>query len=606
MNERLPFLQQKTSKLTISPGVYLMKNKNNDIIYIGKAKNLKNRVSSYFRHNSSHTPKVIQMVENVFDYDFIVTDSEYEALILECSLIKQHKPKYNILLKDDKGYFYIKISKELYPKITAEKNVDKTGEFFGPYTSSFVATQTVDEINKVFKLPTCKYKFTEKRTVMRPCLNYHINQCIGLCKNHITSEEFNEIINQAKSYIQNGNNLSIKKLQMQMEKASDNMEFEKAARIRDRINAITKASQKQKIFDVDLKNCDFIASSQSSNGICISLLMYRNGRLFDKLTFPFCNDECDENYLESFLMMYYTSQDNIPCNIIIEEKIENIELIKKVLYDKCNHSIKFSFPQKGNLLKYIMMAKSNAEEYLSIQNNRTGKEISALEDLSKILGLSKPPEYIEAYDISNLSSSSMVAGMVVFKNGRPFKKAYKRFAIKENFIQNDYACMQEVIERRFNEYLHSNDSGFIRLPDLILLDGGKGHVNAVLQSIEKFKLKIPVYGLVKDNKHRTRAITTGGNEISVSKKSQAFILMTKIQDEVHRFAISYMKSRHTKNNFSFELTKIKGIGIKKAQKLIFEYKTKENLKKAIPEDLSKVAGVNISVAEELYKLIQNL
>ncbi len=606
MNERLPFLQQKTSKLTISPGVYLMKNKNNDIIYIGKAKNLKNRVSSYFRHNSSHTPKVLHMVENVYDYDFIVTDSEYEALILECSLIKQHKPKYNILLKDDKGYFYIKISNDLYPKITAEKNVDKTGEFFGPYTSSFIATQTVDEVNKVFKLPTCKYKFNEKRKPMRPCLNYHINQCIGLCHNDITPEEFNEIINQAKSYIQNGNNLSIKKLQLQMDKASENLDFEKAARIRDRINAITKSNQKQKIFDIDLKSCDFIASSQSSNGICISLLIYRNGRLFDKLIFSYCNEECDENYLESFLIMYYTSQDNIPKNIVLGEKIENVELIKKVLCDKCNHNIKFSFPQKGNLLKYIMMAKSNAEEYLSVQNGRTRKEISALEELSKILGLKKPPEYIEAYDISNLSSSSMVAGMVVFKNGRPFKKAYKRFAIKDSLIQNDYACMQEVIERRFNEYLHGNDSGFITLPDLILLDGGKGHVNAVLQTIKKFNLDIPIYGLVKDSKHRTRAIATGGSEISVSKKSQAFILMTKIQDEVHRFAISYMKTKHTKNSFSFELTKVKGIGSKKAQKLILEFKTKENLKKASPEELSKIAGVNSNIAEELYNLIQNL
>lgn len=357
MNERLPFLQQKTSKLTISPGVYLMKNKNNDIIYIGKAKNLKNRVSSYFRHNSSHTPKVLHMVENVYDYDFIVTDSEYEALILECSLIKQHKPKYNILLKDDKGYFYIKISNDLYPKITAEKNVDKTGEFFGPYTSSFIATQTVDEVNKVFKLPTCKYKFSENRKPIRPCLNFHINQCIGLCHNDITPEEFNEIINQAKSYIQNGNNLSIKKLQLQMDKASENLDFEKAARIRDRINAITKSNQKQKIFDIDLKSCDFIASSQSSNGICISLLIYRNGRLFDKLIFSYCNEECDENYLESFLIMYYTSQDNIPKNIVLEEKIENVELIKKVLCDKCNHNIKFSFPQKGNLLKYIIDGK---------------------------------------------------------------------------------------------------------------------------------------------------------------------------------------------------------------------------------------------------------
>lgn len=606
MNERLPFLQQKTLKLTISPGVYLMKDKDNNIIYIGKAKNLKNRVSSYFRHNSSHTVKVMQMVSNVYDYDFIVTDSEYEALVLECSLIKQHKPKYNILLKDDKGYFYIKFSKEPFPKITSEKQMDKTGDYLGPYTSSFTVTQTVDEVNKVFKLPTCKTKFTDNRTMKKPCLNYHIHQCMGVCCNNIQSGEFQEIIAQAKAYIKNGNDFSIKKLQLQMQKASDNLEFEKAARIRDRINAISKSSMTQKIFDEDLKDSDFIAYSNSTKGSCVSLLKYRNGKLFDKLIFPFTNDECDENITESFMGMYYTYQDEIPKNIYIEEEFDGYELINKALTEKCGYHVKFIFPKRGNMVKYIMMAKANADEYWSIQTARTSREVSALDELAKILGLPSPPEYIESYDISNLSSSSIVAGMIVFKNGRPFKKAYKRFSIKNSLIQNDYACMQEVLERRFNEYLHGTDPGFLTKPDLILLDGGKGHVNAVKNVLEKFKLDIPIYGLVKDNKHRTRAIATDGGEITVSKKSQAFILMTKIQDEVHRFAISYMKSKHTKTSFSFELTKIKGIGEKKAQKLILEYKTKENLKTASPEELAKTAGVNISTAMELYEFIQNL
>ncbi len=606
MNERLPFLQQKTSKLTVSPGVYLMKNKDGEIIYIGKAKNLKNRVTSYFRNNSNHTPKVHQMVENVHDYDFIVTDSEAEALILECSLIKQHKPKYNILLKDDKGYFYIRISDESYPRVTSEKNTQSKGEFFGPYTSNFIVTQTVDEVNKLFKLPTCKYNFEHKKTNTRPCLNFHINQCVGLCRNNITKEEYYEIIEQVKDYIKNGNESSVQKLQEQMQMASDNLDFEKAARIRDRIRAISKVGVKQKIFDNDLKSCDFVALSVSPNGACISVLKYRNGRLFDKLIFPFSKNEYDENLLENFLNMYYLSQDEVPKNIIVDEKQENTELLKKVISEKCGHAVKFTYPQKGNLLKYVMMSKNNADEYLSINNDRTGKEIAALEELGKILGLSKPPEYIESYDISNLSSSSIVAGMIVFKNGRPYKKAYKRFSIKDSEMQNDYACMQEVLERRFNEYFNGTDEGFKTKPDLILLDGGKGHVNAVMKVIKHYNLNVPVYGLVKDNKHRTRAIATNGGEISVSKRSQAFVLMTKIQDEVHRYAISYMKSKHTKKSFSFELTKVKGIGEKKAQKLIIAYKTKEALKNATVEELALKAGVNINIANELYELIQSL
>ena len=606
MNERLPFLQQKTSRLTVSPGVYLMKNKDNEIIYIGKAKNLKKRVTSYFRNNPNHTPKVHQMVENVYDYDFIVTDSESEALILECSLIKQHKPKYNILLKDDKGYFYIKISKGVYPRVTFEKNTQSKGEYFGPYMSAFTASETVDEINRLFKLPTCKYNFENKKKNIRPCLNFHINQCIGLCQNDITPSEYAEIIQQVREYINNGSEISVKILEEQMLKASENLDFEKAARIRDRIKAISKAGEKQKIFDDDLKSADFVASSVSANGACISILKYRNGRLSDKLIFPFSKNEYDETLTESFLCMYYLSHEDVPKNIIVDETQENAELLKTAVSEKCGHSVRFTFPQKGNLLKYVMMSKSNAEEYLSIRNDRTGKEIAAVEELGKILGLPKPPEYIESYDISNLSSSSLVAGMIVFRNGRPYKKAYKRFSIKDSLIQNDYACMQEVLERRFNEYFNGSDEGFRTKPDLILLDGGKGHVSAVMKVMRHFNLDIPVYGLVKDNKHRTRAIATDGGEISVSKKSQAFILMTKIQDEVHRFAISYMKSKHTKKSFSFELTKVKGIGIKKAQKLILEYKTMESLKKASAEELAKKAGVNMETANNLYNLIQSL
>ena len=606
MNERLPFLQQKTSKLTVSPGVYLMKNKDNEIIYIGKAKNLRNRVTSYFRNNPDHTPKVAKMVSKVYDYDFIVTSSEYEALILECSLIKQHKPKYNILLKDDKGYHYIKISNEMYPKITAEKRPDKDGTFLGPYTSGFVVKQTVNEVNHVFKLPTCKNKFNSKAYNKRPCLNYHINQCIGVCTGKINVKDYRERINQAVDYIKSGSQNSISQMENEMQIAAENLNFERAAELRDRINAIKKAADSQIIFDESLHDTDIIAHAKSANGSCISLIMYRGGRLHDKLIFNFSNNECEDDIIGSFIARYYLNAESVPKDIIIENTFEDINLIREAIIAKCNHTVKFITPQRGSLLKYVMMAKNNANEYISIKNDRTGKEIAALEELADILGLKKPPEYIEAYDISNLASSTMVAGMIVFQNGRPLKSAYKRFSIKESEIQNDYACMREVLERRLNEYRKGENEGFSRLPDLIFVDGGMGQVNAVLPVLKKFGVNVPLYGLVKDSKHRTRAISTGGGEISVSKTKPAFTLITKIQDEVHRFSITYMRSKHTKKSYELELTRVKGIGVKKAQKIILYYKTKEALKSASVEELAKIAGVNIGIASELAEYIKNM
>ena len=327
MNNRLKYLQQKTLRLTVSPGVYIMKDENGGIIYIGKAKNLKNRVSSYFRSNPDHTPKVAKMVENVFDYDFIVTDSEYEALLLECSLIKQHKPKYNILLKDDKGYHYIKISDEAYPRITAEKKCDNCGTFLGPYMSSYIATQTVREVNKAFKLPTCKLKFTGNQKKLRPCLNYHINQCVGVCTGDISREEYMNIVGQALDYIKNGSESSVKSLQLEMERAAENLDFERAAKIRDRIKAISKSNQTQKILDLNMGNCDIIASVKSPYGSCISILMYRENRLYDKSSYYFSINEYEENLMETFVLQYYIDKTIMPKNIYFDSEFQNYQLI---------------------------------------------------------------------------------------------------------------------------------------------------------------------------------------------------------------------------------------------------------------------------------------
>lgn len=606
-NERLPYLRDKTSKLTTKPGCYIMKSKELKIIYIGKAKNLKNRVSSYFRPWQDHLPKVWKMVSNVYDYDFIVTDSEFEAMVLECSLIKQYTPKYNILLKDDKGYSYIRVTNEPYPKLQAVlQKEDDDARYIGPYTSSYAVKQAVEEANKVFMLPTCSRKFPNDFRKQRPCLNFHIKQCMGVCRGKISEKEYNDIVSQAIDYIKNGSEQSVERMTEEMYKASEEMNFELAARLRDRIAAITKASESQKIIDEHIKNCDIVAIAHNGENACASVIMYRGGRLFDKASFFLGDTDDQERMYSDFLIQYYSSKDEIPRDILLEADFSELELVSQYLAEKTGHAVHFAVPQRGQLLKLTALAKSNAAEYLSIKVGRTSREIIALEELAKALGLAKTPNYIECYDISNLASSDMVAGMVVFENGRPSKKNYKRFSIKTVEEQDDYACMAEVLERRFRNYYEKTDEGFATLPDLILLDGGNGHVNAVAPVLQKMGIECPLFGLVKDSKHRTRAVATGGGEISLTKARSAFNLVTSIQDEVHRVAITYQAKKHKKSSFGLQLTKVKGIGDKKAQKLITEFKTKDNLKKASAEELAKCAGINIDKAKELEAMIKEL
>lgn len=603
-NSRLPYLRDKTSKLTQKPGCYIMKDKSDKIIYIGKAKNLKNRVTSYFRKGQDHLPKVWKMVSHVYDYDFIVTDSEFEALVLECSLIKQYTPKYNILLKDDKGYSYIKVTKEDYPRITAvlQKGNDNA-EYIGPYTSSFAVKQAVIEANKVFMLPTCSRVFPRDFKKARPCLNHHIKQCSGVCQGNISKEEYQATIKQAIEYIMNGSSQSIERLKQEMEAAAEELNFELAAKLRDRIAAIEKAAENQKIVDINVKDTDIIAISQNSEMACASVLMYRGGRLFDKADFFLGEKEDQAKMREDFILRFYSNKDFIPKEILLDEEINDGEILEKWLRKKANHAVSISTPKRGALLRLTTLAKSNASEYLSIKVGRTGKEIIALEELAKALNLSKPPKFIECYDISNLASADMVAGMVVFENGRPCKKFYKKFSIKTVDQQNDYACMCEVLQRRFRNYFEKTDKGFSTLPDLILLDGGQGHVNTITPVIREMGIDVPIFGLVKDSKHRTRAVATGGGEISLTKSRSAFNLVTRIQDEVHRYAITYQAQKHKKTSYQLEITKVKGIGDKKAMKLMTHFKTKENLKNASAEEISKVAGVNITVASELLELL---
>ena len=606
-NPRLPYLRDKTGKLTTSPGCYIMKDSSKKIIYIGKAKNLRNRVSSYFRPWQDHLPKVWRMVSHVYDYDFIVTDSEFEALVLECSLIKQYTPKYNILLKDDKGYSYIRVTKEPYPRLQAVLQKEDDGaQYIGPYTSSYAVKQAVEEANRVFQLPTCQRRFPQDFRKERPCLNHHIKKCMGVCTGRFSEEEYNETVRQAVDYIKGGSQLSVERLTEQMNAAAEELDFELAAKLRDRIAAIKKAADDQKIIDDSMKDSDIIAISQNSEKACASVIMYRGGRLFDKADFFLGEKEDQSEMRESFLTGYYSVREFVPKEILLDEEIENRELLEQWLRDKSGHAVHISTPQRGHLLRLTTLAKNNASEYLSIKVGRTGKEIVALEELTKALGLPKPPRFIECYDISNLASSDMVAGMVVYENGRPCRKFYKRFSIKTVADQNDYACMAEVLERRFRNYFEKTDEGFSTLPDLIFLDGGQGHVNVITPLVRAMGIDVPIYGLVKDSKHRTRAVATGGGEISLTRSRAAFNLVTQIQDEVHRYAITYQAKKHKKSSYQLELTKVRGIGPKKAVKLMTEYKTKDKLREASAEELAAAAGVSLETAQQLYELIHSM
>lgn len=604
MFERLEYLREKANKLPLTPGVYQMKDTGGKIIYIGKAKALKNRVSSYFRAVESHNAKTYRLVQNIYDFDFIVTQTELDALVLEASLIKLYSPKYNILLKDDKGYNYIKVSGGEYPRLTyALQTDDINAEYIGPYTSGYTVKQAVDEANRLFMLPTCSRKFPRDFKKERPCLNYHIGRCMGVCQGRISPAEYRENVNQAINYIKNGSKQSIERLTKEMEECAEKLEFEKAAKIRDRISAIQKAEMTQHIYSTKTTDYDIVAAAVNMDKCSVAVVKYRGGRLIDKENF-FIGEENDSSQTrEDFLVEFYSDKTEMPKEIYLDCEIENRELLESYFSDKFKHKVIITVPKRGEGLTQVTLAKSNAEEYLSLRVGRTAKEIAALEDLKNILGLSKTPEIIESYDISNMGEETRVAGMVVFKNGRPFKQAYKKFNIK--YVQgiDDYACMQEVVERRIRRYLDGDES-FSPLPDLILLDGGKGHVAAVKEVLDRLGVNVSLYGLVKDEKHRTRAIAQHGGEIQVNGNKSVFNLITNIQDEVHRFSINFQRKQHKKKQYELELTRIHGIGEAKAMALLKEYKTKKAMKEASVEQLMQTARINRTTAEELYLFIQ--
>ncbi len=605
--DKLEYLRQKTLLLPTEPGIYKMLDKNGKIIYIGKAKSLKNRVGSYFRNIDKHTAKVYKMVENVNDFDYIVTDSEFEALILECSLIKLHSPKYNILLKDDKGYSYIRVSSKDYGRITAEKQKDPSSAdtYFGPYISSMVAKETVDEAVKAFMLPTCNLKFPEDFRKSRPCLNYHIKQCMGVCTGKVTKTAYDEAFSEAVNFIKDGGTQSIPVLTQKMEDAAISLDFEKAARYRDRINAITKLSDKQKVVSYNHKSLDAIAMVSGGDMAYIAVLVFRKNRLRDKKSFVVDFFESAENVMESFLLSYYDKGADIPSEIFLDVKLDDAELISRMLSDISGKKNTITHPQRGLSRELVDMARNNAAQELSLKTNRSGKEITAIDSLGKLLGMNKSPMYIEAYDISNIGGQTIVGGMAVFEKGRPLKKHYRKFTIKDMDTPDDYASMRQMLTRRFTRYLNEEetDSAFKTLPDLLLIDGGQSHVNVAKDVIETLGLDIAIFGMVKDNKHRTRAISAGDEEIVISSNRSVFSLVTSIQDEVHRYSIDYSRKSHTKASLATRLTAIEGVGQARANALYKYFKTYKALSEATLEEIIAVKGVTQKTAENIYAYI---
>ncbi len=595
--QKLNTLKQKANRLPQTPGVYIMKSSKGEIIYIGKAKALKNRVTQYFGSGSGHTEKVMRMVSNVEDFDYILCDSEFEALILENSLIKQNQPKYNILLKDDKGYSYIKITREKWPKISSAKVPDKENEFIGPFNSGYIVKQTVNEAKKIFKLPDCNRDFDK---ITRPCLNFHIGLCLAPCKGKISHNDYLETVNSAKEFIKNGDNVSLSFLEERMNKAAENLNFEEAARLRDRISAIRKIREKQSVVSINHKNLDVIGTAILGEKVCIELLIFRGFKLIDKKQYLLEGFRDKQTLYSEFLPRYY-SENEIPQKIFLDAPTEDFEFIKQWLSDKSQRKVELLNPKAGEPLKLIQMCLNNAAESLSRSTERTGKEMSALNELASLLGLEKPPRYIESYDISHTAGSDNVGGMVVFKDARPFKPAYKRFKIKSFIGADDYRSMAEVLDRRFKEHLESSDEGFKTLPDLILLDGAKGQISAVLPVLQKYNLNIPIFGMVKDSKHKTRAIASSGGDIAIKSNRKAFTLITNIQDEVHRFAIGYHKKLQSKSVSDTELLKIEGVGNNRAKALLKHFGSIKKIKNATFEELCQVKSITPKTAENIKK-----
>ena len=600
------------------PGVYLMKNSLGEVIYVGKAKILKNRVKSYFQNSKNHSEKVRVMVKNIAEFEYIVTDSEMEALILECNLIKKYSPKYNILLKDDKFYPFIKITvNDDYPRVFVTRRFAKDGsKYFGPYTNGSAVYETLDLIYKIFPLRNCKLVIKENGEKVRPCLNYHIKKCLGPCGGHISKEEYGKMINDIIDILSGKETYITKMLKSDMEKAAEELEFEKAASLRDKILSINAIAEKQKIFKTMEGDEDFINIEQDEKDSCIQVFFSRDGKVIGREHFIFENtaNEGIGEIIEDFIGSFYGGTAKIPKAIYVPQ-IDNFDLMEEYLTIKRGSKVWIKVPQKGQKKEMLEMVKNNARITLEKFKDKylKDKEINriSLLELQDLLELEECPQRIEAYDISNIQGVDSVGTMIVFEEGRAKNSDYRRFKIKTVKGANDYDSMREILTRRFNHGLDEikaiqqrdlklSAGKFSTFPDLIMMDGGKGQVNVALEVLQSLNIDIPVCGLVKDDKHQTRGIIYNNNELIINKGSNLMQLIRRIQDEVHRFAITYHRSLRDKRTLHSVLDDIPYVGEKRRRALLMKFGSVDNIKKASMQELLETQSIDKKSAGSIY------
>lgn len=597
-------IQALLKTLPKKPGVYLMKNKDGEVIYVGKAKILNNRVRQYFQNNSNHPEKVKLMVKQIDSFEFIITNTEFEALVLECNLIKKIRPKYNILLKDGKHYPFIKVTvKDPYPKVLLTRKMENDGnKYYGPYLNSYLIMETIDLAKKIFGIYSCNKRFPADFRKTRPCLNYHIKQCMGVCRGNISSTEYHKIIDEVCLFLEGRHMELLEGFRKEMIECSKRLEFEKAAKLRDRIAAIEKIFERQKAIGDIKKEQDIIALTKSEKEICIVVFFVRNGKMLGRESFKMSQTDGEEDIeiISEFLKQYYEKKEQLPKEIILGYEIDH--LLKEYLCQLAGRKVLFTCPQKGEKKELLQMAEQNA-------NNQLFAAVSKDELLMKVkdvLGLTVVPRRIESYDISHSGGDETVGMMVVFQDGKPKKSEYRKFKMKTDTNKNDYLALCEMIERRF---LHREkdlregvkNGRFELLPDLILLDGGKGQVSGVKRTVEKLGLNLNIFGLVKDEKHRTRAVTDEKDEIKIPIRSDLYKFFFMIQEEVHKNAISYHRKRMSGKMTSSSLLEIKGIGASKTNALFQQFKTLERIKNASVEELAAVKGITRQNAEEIFR-----
>ena len=607
-------IAEELKKLPQKPGVYLMKDETGEIIYVGKAINLRNRVRQYFQSGKSQTTKTKSMVPHIVEFEYIVTDSEIEALILECTLIKQYSPHYNVMLKDDKNYPYIKItSNEMFPRIYTTRRVEKDkAKYYGPYTDGLALKETVEILHKLFPIRKCKKRFPRDLNKERPCLNHHIGQCMAPCNEGIAAPEYDVYVKEAMDFLDGKHDALKNKMRAEMLDASMNMEFERAAILRDKLKAIESVAQKQKMANMSLADADVIALVRAFHECLVQVFFIRNGKMTGRENFTMTapQEQSRSEILTAFVTQFYTGTAYIPKEIILQEELiaEEKDLLGEYLSAKKGAKVIFHVPQKGEKYKLVELAHKNAMlvfdqfgEKLKREEQRTK---GAVAEIQRALGLPQTLHRVEAYDISHIQGFASVGSMVVFEEGKAKHSDYRKFRIKTVIGTNDYASMKEVITRRLNHALkekaEQKTSSFTRLPQLILMDGGKVQVNAAEEILFSFGIKIPVCGMVKDDRHRTRALFFMGEEIGMPANTEGFKLLTRIQDEVHRFAITYHRQLRQEKALHSVLDDIKGIGAARRKALMRHFGDIEKIARAEVGDLLEVPEMNIPSAEAVY------